>query len=413
MQEFSEEIKQRVNKVLTNSYYSKQNGYFSLESLSDFKALPTLRKTDIVDEENPVMFGEEYKDLAQEFNYTSGTTKHPTMILLSDKDLEVERQKVETLIDNYAGKRNYVVISSSIARRGYLSVLRQKNLFAGYSAPYNLGFSKQAVENLEIDTLWSTPSIALKLGDLLEGYEGIENIVLTGEPLSELAEKKLDELFSGVDIYMDYGSIETGHLGYQCEHLKGTDSYHLFEDKFYFEILDFESEEMVRDGYGELTVTKIWENCYAPLIRYRLGDKAKWKESDCGCSALTVEMKGRTVFDSFKLSGFTLYKQKFERALDPVADLIGTTYQIHIREVDVNNQIKPKLEIHLKPSSSLDKNLVDEKELGEDISSNFQVTENNSYKEMVQKGIFAELEVILKDSVVDGAKTKPIIDHRS
>lgn len=414
MQDFSSKAREIVNQNLEREFYTAKDEYpDSVEDLQDFRNLPTIRKEDAVDEDKSVMF-EEMKDEAVSFNYTSGTTQHPTIVLLSASDMEIETEKALKQVDLCAGDRNYAVISSTIARRGYLRALKERDVLRGYSSPYNIGFSVRAITELEIDTLWTTPSLALKMGEMLSKKEhNVETIVLTGEPLSDLTRRKLKELYSEVDLCMDYGSIETGHLGYQCEDLQSTNRYHLYDDKFFYEILDFEGDKPVDQGYGELVTTKIWEDCYAPLIRYRSGDRAKWLESDCGCNELTIEVGGRTVFDSFKMSGFTLYREKFEDALDVVADLIGTTYQIHIKEVEEEGAVKPKLTVHLKPSESLEKDLIDRDEIAEDIAENFTVTDEHTYKDMRERGIFSPLDVVLKESIITDAKTKPVIDHRS
>lgn len=381
------------------------------------RELPTIRKKDIVQEDNFVMF-DDLKGDAQTFNYTSGTTKHPTIVLRSESDNRVEREKAGKNVELHAGDRNYVVISSSIALTGTIFSLREKGLLSGYSTPYNLGFATRAIEQLEIDTLWSTPSLALKIGEMLRENNiqnsSVDTMVLTGEPLSDLMYKKLNDFYSGVEVYMDYGSIETGHLGYQCRHLEGTNKYHPFSDKFFFEVLGFDEDDVVEQGYGELAVTKLWKNCCLPLVRYRLGDKAKWIDGECGCGEdMTLDIGGRTVFDSFKMSGFTLYRENFEEALGTVADLIGATYQIHIKEIEDSGEVKPMIEVHLKPAESLEKGLIDREEIKESISSNFKVTADNSYQDMSEKGVFLDLRVKIKDSIVSSAKTKPIVDHRT
>lgn len=417
MQDFSEEVKKGVNHNLGKKFYRETSDYpEDIEDEEDFRKLPTSSKEEFVDEDG-LMFGKEFLDEAQAFNYTSGTTSHPTMVLISEEDMEAEKEKVRKQAEIAAGKRNYVVISETIARRGMLRALDEMDVLCGYTSPYNPGFSVRAIETLEIDTLWSTPSLALKIGDLASekgSIEFVDTLILTGEPLSDLSRKKLKEYYSDPEIYLKYGSIETGTRAYQCKHLKGTDSYHVYPDKFFYEILEFDGDKNLEEDYGELVTTKIWEKSFSPQIRYRSGDKAIWRDSDCGCGAeLTVEITGKTVFDSFKMQGITLYRERFERSLDSVADLIDTGYQIHIRDREREGELQPELEVHLKTTESLNKELMDEEDIAESIASNFQITDKDSYKDMSGKGIFSELKVVLKDSVIEDAKTEPIVDHRS
>lgn len=417
MQDFSSEDKNRINENLDKEFYSDKSGYGHIDSIEEFRELPTMRKEDLADEDDFVMF-EEYRDEARIFNYTSGTTRHPTIVLRSEKGVEIEKEKVLKHIDLYAGERNYVVISATIALTGMISAFRERDILSGYSTPYNLGFSVGAIKQLDIDTLWATPSLALKIGEMLqeedERVSSIDTVVLTGEPLSNLGYRKLEELYSGADVYMTYGGMEDGHRAYQCEHLKGTNCYHPFTDRHFFEVLEFESDEPKKDGFGELVTTRLWSDCCIPIVRYRTGDRARWKDSECECGEGPImEVGGRTVFDSFKMSGFTVYRENFEKSLDSVADMISSVYQIHVKEVEEDGKVMPKLEIHLKPAESLSRELVDEKEVVESISENFQITEEHFYQDMCDKGVFSELEVVLKDSIVSDAKTQLVIDHRS
>lgn len=414
-QEFEEDFIESINQNLESKYYLEDQRFGSIADYKDFKELPTSKKEDLIDKNNSVMF-EDKREGSRIFNYTSGSTGSPAIVLRSRKDLDKQREKCLKQVDLYAGERNYLVMSHTIALTGFISAMRSRDILSGFSTPYNLGFTIRAINQLSIDTLWTSPSLALKIGQMVEDNDldhHVDTLVMIGEPVSDLARKKIKMYFGGADIYVNYGGTESGHRGYQCDNLKGTNKYHIFGDHHYYEVLEFEEDKMVKDGFGELVMTKLW-NSSLPTVRYRTGDKAKLAREDCGCGKeLILDLKGRAAFDSFKMSGFTIYRENFELSLDSIADLIATTYQIHIREVEIDGEVKPMLEIHLRPDESFSVSDLKTESLGDSIAENFSITNKKSYAEMVEAEIFAELEVVLRQEIVEGAKTKPIVDHRT
>jgi len=75
--------------------------------------------------------------------------------------------------------------------------------------------------------------------------------------------------------------------GVECEALHG---YHLREGDLYFEIIDPQTGESVKDGeYGEVVFTTFHRQAM-PLIRYRTGDIARFSTDPCACGTFLKTM---------------------------------------------------------------------------------------------------------------------------
>ena len=85
----------------------------------------------------------------------------------------------------------------------------------------------------------------------------------------------------GCKVFQHYGMTETGLGGaVQCQCLYGM---HPREADLYFEIIDLETGNVVKDGeFGEIVVTTLTRRGM-PLIRYRTGDYGRWLKGECPC----------------------------------------------------------------------------------------------------------------------------------
>ena len=75
-----------------------------------------------------------------------------------------------------------------------------------------------------------------------------------------------------------YGAMEAGRMAFECPERSGL---HVRMDFVVFEILDDDGRPAA-DGSGQVHVTALTYE-QAPIIRYRLGDVARWMPGDCGC----------------------------------------------------------------------------------------------------------------------------------
>lgn len=120
------------------------------------------------------------------------------------------------------------------------------------------------------------PSVLGILADFLLQRDEIipmRVVFTTGEPLYAFLREKIEKAFSA-RAYDCYGNTELCGLIQQCEH----GQMHLIPEFGYLEILDGNDELVRGEDEGYLVWTSLL-NQTMPLIRYRIGDRGRWK---CG-----------------------------------------------------------------------------------------------------------------------------------
>ncbi len=116
-----------------------------------------------------------------------------------------------------------------------------------------------------------------------------------------------------------YGAVDGGMIGHQCPHSIGG-VHHILPGTVMVEILDQDSLEPT-EGVGELVVTNL-ERHLMPVIRYRVGDLARWVPGDCPCGRATprFELLGRGD-DQLRIGYDTVTHDDIRRALTELAEL--------------------------------------------------------------------------------------------
>lgn len=124
----------------------------------------------------------------------------------------------------------------------------------------------------------------------LEGIQ-IDKIFYGGEHFYEADKIELQKKF-GVKIVAapGYGTVETWYIGYQCQHCP-TGVFHAHDDQTYIEIIDLESgKPCAPDVIGMLVATPMPRRL-TPIVRYLVGDRAKWLKDGCPCGRTTPLFK--------------------------------------------------------------------------------------------------------------------------
>jgi phenylacetate-CoA ligase len=110
---------------------------------------------------------------------------------------------------------------------------------------------------------------------------------VTSAPLTKFQRDVMERVFKA-PVYNEYGSSEIPWIGAQCINRNGL---HLNSEGRYFELINIDES-----GEGDVIITDLL-NFKFPLIRYQLGDRAKFIQSNCGCGVnlpLIDDIKGRT-----------------------------------------------------------------------------------------------------------------------
>ncbi len=99
----------------------------------------------------------------------------------------------------------------------------------------------------------------------------------------ELLTKNMREYFESVwntKCFSLIGSTEVmNHFGVECQQ---QDGMHLFNEQYFFEILNNETNQVSLEGTGELVITGLI-NKAMPLIRYRTRDQVRLSYETCSC----------------------------------------------------------------------------------------------------------------------------------
>ena len=100
----------------------------------------------------------------------------------------------------------------------------------------------------------------------------------TAAPITAGQKQYLGEVF-GAPVYDHYQCIETPMIAGECEQ---RDGLHVFADARRVEILDRDGRPVAPGESGNVVITD-FRNRVFPLIRYRLGDEARWRPGACPC----------------------------------------------------------------------------------------------------------------------------------
>ena len=112
-----------------------------------------------------------------------------------------------------------------------------------------------------------------------------------GDMLSQTRKKLIEETF-GCMVYSTYQSVETGKIGFQCEHREG---FHLNIDLCSVRLIDKSGQNVKQGQEGEVVISNLYNRAMV-LLNYRLGDLGILATKPCSCGRglpLLEQLKGR------------------------------------------------------------------------------------------------------------------------
>jgi phenylacetate-coenzyme A ligase PaaK-like adenylate-forming protein len=124
----------------------------------------------------------------------------------------------------------------------------------------------------------------------------IKKMFFGGEHIYDSDRREMQEKF-GIEVVQapGYGTIDSWYLGYQCSSCTNG-FFHAFDDMVHLEIVDEETGLHCQRGEVGMLYATALHRTLTPIIRYRVGDKARWVvESGCSCERTTprFELLGR------------------------------------------------------------------------------------------------------------------------
>ena len=153
----------------------------------------------------------------------------------------------------------------------------------------NLRHWMELLDSFSVDTLVSTPQLVMQLIIQMQTEERnltdypLSKIICINpnniqNPMQHLLEERTSTKFFNLFAPPELG---TAAMIFQCEDCSGQ---HVQEDHFLFELLKFNSDEVIEenDCMGELVVTTLTAQAF-PLIRYRTGQAVRRMSEPCYC----------------------------------------------------------------------------------------------------------------------------------
>lgn len=158
------------------------------------------------------------------------------------------------------------------------------------SFPYTAGAAPDVVADgaarFGFDALLGFPSWLMQVAPALNARGArVPKIFYAGEHLHPDDRAKLQDWLGAETIASaGYAGVDSGLIGHQCTATTGGAVHHVLADHCYAEI----------EPDGQLVVTNLDRRLH-PVIRYRVGDRARWVEGPCPCGRTTprFELLGR------------------------------------------------------------------------------------------------------------------------
>ncbi|HCM41578.1 MAG: hypothetical protein A2Z97_08480 [Bdellovibrionales bacterium GWB1_52_6] len=204
-------------------------------------------------------------------------------------------------------------------------------------------------QQFEPTVMISLPTLFVFLADMANRdgfkFKNLRMINYAGEHLSAVAEQHVSKALGVTRIKAGaYTSSDAGIMGYQCDHTP-SGVYHVPTHFQWIELIDFDRGCRVKQGEkGDVVVTNL-NRTSNPIIRYRVGDVAKWQEGTCPCGDRNplLKLAGRAGAD-FKLGGGFISMDVFENAIARHAPALSLNFQLEISDIGGQFEVDLKIE---------------------------------------------------------------------
>lgn len=208
----------------------------------------------------------------------------------------------------------------------------------------------QMMKDLNVTGIICTPSYLMHIAQAIENAGEAKNLKLKAaicgaEQWTERMKRDIEAMLR-ISIHNIYGLSEPAGPGVACgcEYHKG---FHVQEDFYATEILNQDTNTVVRDGEeGELVLTTLHKEG-TPLIRYRTGELTTITRERCKCGRTSARIGhlSNKSDDVLVIRGVSVFRYQIENALAKLND-IHARYLIHIyREAKLD-----MVEVLIEPS---------------------------------------------------------------
>ncbi len=356
-----EGLRRQVAQGLKTDFYRKrfaECGISSPEDIGtpdDIRKLPFTTKGDLRDA-YPFGLLAVPKSEVVRIHASSGTTGTPTVIYLTQKDLDRASDTMARSLMAAGGTKDDVIQNMMTYGlfTGGLCFHYGAELMGAMVIPTSAGNTLRQLRFMKdfgTTMIHATPSYLLHLHAAIEESEEISRgdlrlrKAITGaEPHSEELRRKIEGKL-GIEVYNCYGMSEMNGpgLAFECVFRSGM---HVWEDRFIAEILDPDTLEPVPEGgTGELVLTILCRDAM-PLIRYRTRDLTRFIVGECECGRThrrLARFTGRTD-DMLIINGVNVFPSQIEEVLLRTNG-VGANYFIVVEKEGVLDRLTVQVEI--------------------------------------------------------------------
>ena len=296
-----------------------------IKTLADIKLLPFMKKTDLRDEYPLGLMAADMSEIVR-FHCSSGTTGKPIVIANTANDIEVWRNGAMRALAMF-GLRAHDVMQVSYGYGLFTGGLGAHYAGEGLGCavlPTSGGNTERQLmlmRDLGVTAIACTPSYFLHLIEegRKDGIDLRELPVRVGvfgaEPWTAGMRQRIEEE-AGIKAFDIYGLSEIIGPGVaiECSEHNGL---HIFEDRFYPEIIDPDTGKVLPDGEtGELVLTTL-SKFAMPMIRYRTRDLTRIISEPCACGRTLrrIDRIASRSDDMFIIRGVNVFPSQIETAL--------------------------------------------------------------------------------------------------
>lgn len=345
-------IKRAYEKV---PYYRKkfdeaQVSPDDIKKLEDIRKIPFTSKADLREVYPFGMFASPLSEIV-EIHMSSGTTGKPVVAGYTLSDIEIWGEVMARCLTMAGTTKNDIVqvaYGYGLFTGGF-GVHYGARKIGAMIVPASAGNTIRQIEIMRdfgTTILACTPSYALYIAEVAQEM-GIEPTTLKikagcfgAEMWTEAMRTEIERRFN-LNAYNIYGLTEIIGPGvaHECSEKKGL---HVFEDHFFVEVIDPDTENPVSDGQrGELVLTTLTREGM-PMLRFRTRDITSIIRDKCACGRTFVRIeriRGRTD-DMIKVRGVMIFPYQIEKAIlevqgvEPHYQIIITRPQ-HLDEIEV------------------------------------------------------------------------------
>jgi phenylacetate-CoA ligase len=267
---------------------------------------------------------------------------------------------------------------------------------------HNIPASCNLASEFGVNSILTTPTLAIILSDYLQRYPKLRKtlrfLLLSGEPVSIYKKKVLRKLYPNLEIFILYGSQESGRIGFQCRFLsKRTDQIYLHSriEANYLEVMNADTGKKVAIGEkGELVLTSL-QNLATPLIRYKTGDLVSFKKNDCPCKfpGPLLQFWGRKNYDIVKAGGIEFRSHMLEKPLLNLRNYLKEDFEAHFYENYIYNKPKITIKLNLSLREGVEDSQLLKQKIKTEFLENWQLSARLNLNKAIEAGIIEPLQI--------------------